>query len=43
MKSNYKPHTARLEIVEHYIGELFRDELPEGLKYYNAEAIHDYL
>jgi predicted metal-dependent HD superfamily phosphohydrolase len=33
----YKPHTPRLKIVEQYIRELFRDELPSGIKYHNAD------
>lgn len=33
----YKPHTPRLKIVDHYIRSLFRDELPEGLKYHDAD------
>jgi len=36
MKLRYKPHTPRLKIVDHYIRELFRDELPEGIKYHDA-------
>jgi predicted metal-dependent HD superfamily phosphohydrolase len=37
MKPKYKPHTPRLEIVDHYIRELFRDELPDGIKYHDAD------
>ena len=37
MESNYKPHTARLEIVDQYIRELFREELPKALRYHNAD------
>ena len=41
MKLRYKPHTPRLKIVDHYIRELFRDELPEGIKYHDANhTIH---
>lgn len=36
MKQRYKPHTSRLRIVEQYIKELFRDELPTGINYHNA-------
>ena len=36
MKLRYKPHTPRLKIVDHYIRELFKDELPEGIKYHDA-------
>jgi len=36
MKLRYKPHTQRLKIVNHYIKELFRDELPDGIKYHDA-------
>jgi predicted metal-dependent HD superfamily phosphohydrolase len=36
MKLRYKPHTPRLKIVEQYIKELFRDELPDGIKYHDA-------
>ena len=37
MKSKYKPHTSRLKIVDQYIRALFRDELPAGIKYHDAE------
>ena len=37
MKLRYKPHTPRLKIVDQYIRELFRDELPGGIKYHNAD------
>jgi predicted metal-dependent HD superfamily phosphohydrolase len=37
MKPRYKPHTPRLKIVDHYIRELFRYELPEGIKYHDAD------
>ena len=36
MKSTYTPHTPRLKIVDQYIRELFRDELPDGIKYHDA-------
>jgi predicted metal-dependent HD superfamily phosphohydrolase len=36
MKPEYKPHTPRLEIVDDYIRALFRDELPDGIKYHDA-------
>ena len=34
---NYKPHTPRLKIVDEYIRALFRDELPDGIKYHDAD------
>lgn len=37
MKLRYKPHTPRLKIVEQYIRGLFRDELPDGIKYHTAD------
>jgi predicted metal-dependent HD superfamily phosphohydrolase len=37
MKPKYTPHTARLKIVDRYIRELFRDELPGGIKYHDAD------
>jgi len=37
MKLKYKPHTDRLKIVDQYIRELFRDELPKNIKYHNAD------
>ena len=36
MKPNYKPHTPRLKMVDQYIKALFRDELPLGIKYHDA-------
>jgi predicted metal-dependent HD superfamily phosphohydrolase len=36
MESNYKPPTLRLKIVDEYIRDLFRNELPGGLKYHDA-------
>jgi len=37
MKLKYKPHTPRLKIVDQYIRELFRDELPGAIKYHDAD------
>ena len=37
MIQNYKPHTPRLKIVDEYIRALFRDELPDGIKYHDAD------
>ena len=37
MGSGYSPHTKRLKIVDQYVRELFRDELPAGIKYHNAD------
>ena len=37
MKLGYKAHTPRLKIVDQYIRELFRDELPNGIKYHDAD------
>ncbi len=37
MKPKYSPHTSRLKKVDQYIRELFKDELPAGIKYHNAE------
>ena len=37
MKPRYKPHTPRLKLLDQYIRELFRDELPDGIKYHNAD------
>ena len=36
MKTNYKPHTPRLKMVDQYIRALFKDELPGGIKYHGA-------
>ena len=36
MPSKYRPHTARLKIVDQYIRDLFKDELPAGIKYHDA-------
>jgi predicted metal-dependent HD superfamily phosphohydrolase len=37
MGSGYLPHTTRLKRVDKYVRELFRDELPAGIKYHNAD------
>ena len=37
MEPRYKPHTPRLKIVYNYIKELFRDELPDDLKFHIAK------
>ena len=37
MTDGYKAHTPRLKIVDQYIRELFRDELPDGIKYHDAD------
>jgi predicted metal-dependent HD superfamily phosphohydrolase len=37
MELRYKPPTPRLKIVDQYISELFRDELPYGIKYHDAD------
>ena len=37
MKPGYKPYTLRLKIVDEYIRDLFRDELPNGIKYHDAD------
>ena len=36
MKSGYKPHTPRLKVVDDYIRKLFSEELPNGIKYHDA-------
>ena len=36
MESGYKPHTERLKQVDQYIRDLFREELPDGIKYHDA-------
>jgi predicted metal-dependent HD superfamily phosphohydrolase len=36
MKPNYKPHTPRLKKVDQYIRSLFKDELPVGIKFHDA-------
>ena len=35
MKLEYKPHTPRLKIVDEYIRGLFRDELPDSIKFHD--------
>jgi len=37
MELEYRPHTSRLEKVDEYIRSLFRDELPAGIKYHDAD------
>jgi predicted metal-dependent HD superfamily phosphohydrolase len=37
VEPKYRPHTPRLKIVDQYIRELFRDELPSAIKYHNAD------
>ena len=37
MNLKYKPHTPRLKIVDQYIRALFRDELPDGIKFHDAD------
>jgi len=37
MQTTYTPHTPRLKSVDWYIRELFRDELPAGIKYHDAD------
>lgn len=36
MKAGYTPHTPRLKIVDDYIRKLFSEELPNGIKYHDA-------
>jgi uncharacterized protein len=36
MKPSYTPHTPRLRIVDQYIRDLFRDELPSSIQYHDA-------
>jgi predicted metal-dependent HD superfamily phosphohydrolase len=36
MKPEYKPHTPRLKLVDEYIRALFKDELPDGIKFHDA-------
>lgn len=36
MVQEYKPHTPRLKKVDQYVRDLFRDELPDGVKYHDA-------
>jgi HD superfamily phosphodiesterase len=37
MNLRYEPHTPRLKVVDEYIRDLFKDELPGGLKYHDAK------
>ena len=37
MNPKYQAHTPRLKLVNQYIKELFRDELPDGIKYHDAD------
>ncbi len=37
MNLRYNPHTARLKIVDQYIRELFSNELPDGIKFHDAD------
>lgn len=37
MTPRYQAHTPRLKIVAQYIKALFRDELPNGIKYHDAD------
>ena len=36
MTLKYTPHTPRLKVVDEYIRDLFKYELPDGLKYHDA-------
>ncbi len=36
MKTKYTPNTTRLKIIDQYIREFFRDELPDGIKFHDA-------
>ena len=36
MKPKYKPHTPRLKKVDQYIRDLFKQELPVGIKFHDA-------
>ncbi len=36
MEPKYTPHTHRLKIVDKYIRELFRDELPGSIKFHDS-------
>ena len=36
MKLRYTPHTTRLKIVDNYIRELFREELPGSIKFHDS-------
>ena len=35
MQPVYEPHTPRLKIVDEYIRDLFKDELPAGIKFHD--------
>ena len=37
MGLRYEPHTDRLKTVDEYIRDLFKDELPDGIKYHDAD------
>jgi uncharacterized protein len=37
MKLKYTPHTTRLKVVDRYIRVFFRDKMPDGFKYHNAD------
>jgi predicted metal-dependent HD superfamily phosphohydrolase len=37
MKLKYMPHTPRLKTVDRYIRVFFRDEMPDGFKYHDAD------
>jgi predicted metal-dependent HD superfamily phosphohydrolase len=37
MNPVYMPHTPRLKVVDQYIRELFKDELPDGIKFHDAD------
>jgi predicted metal-dependent HD superfamily phosphohydrolase len=37
MQLEYTPHTERLKVVDAYIRNLFKDELPESIKYHDAD------
>ena len=37
MNLRYELHTPRLKVVDEYIRDLFKDELPGGLKYHDAK------
>ena len=36
MKPKYRPHTPRLKKVDQYIRDLFKEELPVGIKFHDA-------
>jgi predicted metal-dependent HD superfamily phosphohydrolase len=37
MEAAYRPHTSRLKKIDRYIRDLFREELPDGVKYHDAD------